>query len=37
MNYINVDVMAFYNFVVMSGFLFSAPAMIILAIIMLIV
>jgi hypothetical protein len=36
MNNINVDVNAFYLFVVMNGFLFSAPAMILVAIVMLI-
>ena len=36
MNNISVDVMAFYFFVVMNGFLMSAPAMILVAIVMLI-
>lgn len=37
MNYINVDVMSFYYFIMMSSFLFSAPIMIIIAIVLLIV
>lgn len=37
MNYINVDVMSFYYFIMMSSFLFSAPFMIITAIVLLIV
>ena len=37
MNYINVDTMSFYFFIMMSTFCFSAPVMIIVAIIMLIV
>jgi ABC-type nickel/cobalt efflux system permease component RcnA len=36
MNHINVDVNAIILFIVMNGFLFSAPAMIFVAIIMLI-
>lgn len=36
MNNVNVDAMAFYYFIMMSTFLFSAPAMITVAIIMLI-
>jgi hypothetical protein len=37
MNYINVDVMSFYYFIMMSSFLFSAPIMIVIAIVLLIV
>lgn len=37
MNYINVDVMSFYYFVMMSSFLFSAPFMILTAIVLLII
>lgn len=37
MNNVNVDVYAFYYFIMMSTFLFSAPLMILVAIIMLIV
>lgn len=37
MNNINVDVMAFYFLIMMSTFLFSAPIMILTAIVMLIV
>ena len=36
MNNINVDVMSFYFFIMMSTFLFSSPAMIITAIVMLV-
>ena len=36
MTHINVDIMAFYYFIMMSTFLFSAPAMIITAIVLLI-
>jgi hypothetical protein len=36
MNNISVDVNAFYSFVIMNGFAISAPAMILVAIIMLI-
>ncbi len=36
MNYINVDVMSFYYFIMMSTFLFSAPIMIGIAIVLLI-
>ena len=36
MNYINVDVMAFYYFIMMSTFLFSAPIMILVGVILLI-
>lgn len=36
MNNVNVDAMAFYYFIMMSTFLFSAPAMITVAIVMLI-
>jgi ATP-binding cassette subfamily C (CFTR/MRP) protein 1 len=37
MNYINVDTMSFYYFIMMSTFLFSAPFMIVTAIVMLII
>jgi len=37
MNNINVDVMAFYYFIMLSTFLFSAPFMILTAIVMLII
>lgn len=37
MNYINVDTMSFYYFIMMSTFLFSAPFMILTAIVLLIV
>lgn len=37
MTHINVDVMAFYYFIMMSTFLFSAPAMIITAIVLLVI
>lgn len=37
MNNVNVDIMSFYYFIMMSTFCFSAPIMIIVAIIMLIV
>jgi hypothetical protein len=36
MTHINVDVMAFYYFAMMSTFLFSAPAMIIAAVVLLV-
>lgn len=36
MNNVSVDVMSFYSFVVMNGFLFTSPAMILVAIVMLI-
>ena len=36
MTHINVDVMSFYYFIMMSTFLFSAPAMIIAAIVLLV-
>lgn len=36
MNYINVDTMSFYYFIMMSTFLFSAPFMILTAIVLLI-
>lgn len=36
MNNVNVDVMSFYYFIMMSTFVFSAPAMIITAIVMLV-
>lgn len=37
MNYINVDTMSFYFFIMMSTFLFSAPFMILTAIVLLII
>ena len=37
MTHINVDVMAFYYFIMMSTFLFSAPAMIITAVVLLVI
>jgi hypothetical protein len=37
MNYINVDTMSFYYFIMMASFLFSAPFMILAGIILLIV
>ncbi len=37
MNYINVDTMSFYYFIMMSTFLFSSPFMILTAIVLLIV
>lgn len=37
MNNVNVDVMSFYFFIMMSTFVFSAPIMIITAIVMLII
>jgi hypothetical protein len=37
MNYINVDTMSFYYFIMMSTFLFSAPFMILTAIVLLII
>lgn len=37
MNNINVDIMSFYYFIMMSTFVFSAPLMIITAIIMLVI
>ena len=37
MNNVNVDIMSFYFFIMMSTFCFSAPSMILVAIIMLIV
>lgn len=37
MNYINVDTMSFYFFIMMGTFLFSAPFMIITAIVLLII
>ena len=36
MTHINVDIMSFYYFIMMSTFLFSAPAMIVTAIVLLI-
>ena len=36
MTHINVDVMAFYYFIMMSSFLFSAPVMILTAVVLLI-
>lgn len=36
MTHINVDIMSFYYFIMMSSFLFSAPAMIITAIVLLV-
>jgi membrane protein insertase Oxa1/YidC/SpoIIIJ len=36
MNHINVDIMSFYFFIMMSTFLFSAPFMILTAIVMLV-
>ena len=36
MTHINVDVMSFYYFIMMSSFLFSAPIMILVAIVLLI-
>lgn len=37
MNYINVDTMSFYYFIMMGTFLFSAPFMILTAIVLLII
>ena len=37
MNNVNVDVMSFYLFIMMSSFLFSAPAMILTAIVLLVI
>ena len=37
MTHINVDIMSFYYFIMMSSFIFSAPIMIIIAIVLLIV
>ena len=36
MNYFNVDIMAFFFFIMMSPFLFSAPAMILVGVLMLV-
>jgi hypothetical protein len=37
MTHINVDIMSFYYFIMMSTFVFSAPAMIITAIVLLVI
>ena len=37
MTHINVDIMSFYYFVMMSSFLFSAPVMILVAIVLLVI